>query len=138
MAYVQPHTVLSSIVIEGGVDSPYSDEYDSIHVDLELIRNEPDIRLNLLDVITRSFHELGVECLGSGDNKHPLAIEIRGEDIDKVVDLNLELEAGELLDEVYCRTYLTEFYGFAPRRFELTGILWIDGFAVVDQWKRER
>lgn len=28
MAYVQPHTVLSSIRIEGGVDSPYSDEDD--------------------------------------------------------------------------------------------------------------
>ena len=139
MVYVQPRTVLSSIRIEGSVDSPYSDEYDSMHVDLELIRNEPDIRLNLLDAITRTFRELGIECFGGcGDYKRRIAIEIRDEDIDKVVDLEIELEAGEILDEVYCRTYLTEFYGFAPRRFELTGILWIDGFAVVDQWKRER
>lgn len=137
MAYVQPRTTLSSIVIKGGVDSLYSDEYDSMNVDLELIRNEPDIRLNLLDAITRTFRELGIESFGGGDDKHPLSIEIRDEDIDKVVDLEIELEAGELLDEVYCRTYLTEFYGFAPRRFELTGLLWIDGFAVVDQWKRE-
>ena len=133
MVYVQPRTALSSIRIEGSVDSPYSDEYDSMHVGLELIRNEPDIRLNLLDAITRAFRELGIECFGGcGDCKRPIAVEIGDENVDKVVDLKIELEAGEILDEVYCRTYLTEFYGFAPRRFELTGILWIDGFAVVD------
>ena len=131
MTYVQPLPTLSSIVIKGDADSPYSDEHIFRHVDISLIMNDPDVRPNLLDAITRSFHELGIECLSSGDDKHPLAIEIRGEDIDKVVDLNLELEAGEILDEVYCRTYLTEFYGFAPRRFELTGMLWIDGFEVV-------
>lgn len=138
MTYIRPRPTLSSIVIKGGADSPSSDEYVFRHVDIDLIMNDPDVRSNLLDAITRSFHELGVECLSSGDNKHPLAIEIRDEDIDKVVDLNIELEAGEVLDEVYCREYLIEFYGFAPRRFELTGLLWIDGFAVVDQWKRER
>lgn len=131
MTYVQPLPTLSSIVIKGGTDSPYSDEHIFRHVDIDLIMNDPDVRPNLLDAIVRSFHGLGVECLSSGDNKHPLAIEIRGEDIDKVVDLNLELEAGEILDEAYCRTYLIEFYGFAPRRFELTGMLWIDGFEVV-------
>lgn len=138
MAYVRPRPTLSSIVIKGGADSPSSDEYVFMHVDLDLIMNDPDVRSNLLDAIARSFHELGIESFGGGDDKHPLSIEIRDEDIDKVVDLEIELEAGELLDEVYCRTYLTEFYGFAPRRFELTGLLWIDGFAVVDQWKRER
>lgn len=132
MAYVQPLPTLSSIVIKGGADSPHSDEYVFRHVDIDLIMNDPDVRPNLLDAIARSFYELGIERLGGGDNKHPLAIEIRDEDIDKVADLNIELEAGEILDEVYCRTYLTEFYGFAPRRFELTGILWIDGFEVVD------
>lgn len=131
MTYVQPRPTLSSIVIKGGTDSPCSDEYVFRHVDIDLIMNDPDVRPNLLDAISRAFRELGIECLGGGDNKHPLAIEIRGEDIDKVVDLNLELEAGEILDEVYCRTYLIEFYGFAPRRSELTGMLWVDGFEVV-------
>ena len=131
MAYVQPLPTLSSIVIKGGADSPHSDEYVFRHVDIDLIMNDPNVRPNLLDAIARSFYELGIECLSSGDNKHPLAIEIRGEDIDKVVDLSIELEAGEILDEVYCREYLIEFYGFAPRRFELTGMLWIDGFEVV-------
>lgn len=131
MVYVQPRPTLSSIVIKSGTDSPHSDESVFRHVDIDLIMNDPDVRPNLLDAIARSLHELGIECLDSGDNNHPLAIEIRDEDIDKVVDLNIELEAGEILDEVYCRTYLIEFYGFAPRRFELTGILWIDGFEVV-------
>lgn len=131
MTYIQPLPTLSSIVIKGGTDSPHSDESVFRHVDIDRIMNNPDARSNLLDAITRAFRELGVECLCGGDDKHPLAIEIRGEDIDKVVDLNLELEAGEILDEVYCRTYLIEFYGFAPRRFELTGMLWIDGFEVV-------
>ena len=132
MVYVQPRPTLSSIVIKSGTDSPHSDESVFRHVDIDLIMNDPDVRPNLLDAIAHSFHELGIECLDSGDNKHPLAIEIRDEDIDKVVDLNIELEAGEILDEIYCRTYLIEFYGFAPRRVELTGILWIDGFEVVD------
>ena len=131
MTYVQPRPTLSSIVIKGGADSPHSDESVFRHVDIDLIMNDPDVRPNLLDAISRAFRELEIECLSSGDNNHPLAIEIRDEDIDKVADLNLELEAGEILDEVYCRTYLTEFYGFAPRRFELAGMLWIDGFEVV-------
>ena len=132
MVYVQPHTTLSSMVIEGGVDSPYSDEYVSMNVDLELIRNEPDIRLNLLDAIARSFRELGIESFGGGDDKHPLSIEIRDEDVDKVVNLDIEIEAGEILDEDDCKMYLIEYDNFVPRRVKLTGILWIDGFEVVD------
>lgn len=131
MTYIQPLPTLSSIVIKSGTDSPHSDEYVFMHVDIDLIMKDPDIRPNLLDAITRSFHELGVEFLADSDYKPSFVIEIRDEDIDKVVDLNIELEAGEILDEVYCRTRLTEFYGFAPRRFELTGTLWIDGFEVV-------
>lgn len=132
MVYVQPRTVLSSIVIEGGDDSPYSDEYDSIHVDLELIRNEPDIRLNLLDVITRAFRELGIECFGGcGDYKRPIAVEIGDEDVDKVVNLNIEFEAGEILDEDDCKMYLIEYDNFVPRQVESSGIVWVDGFEVV-------
>ena len=133
MAYVQPLNVLSSIVIEGGVDSPYSDEYDSIHVDIELIRNEPDIRLNLLDAITRAFRKLGIECFGGcGDYKRPIAVEIGDEDVDKVVNLDIEFEAGEILDEDDCKMYLIEYDNFVPRRVKLTGILWVEGFEVVD------
>ena len=132
MVYVQPRTALSSIVIEGGYDSPYSDEYDSIHVDLELIRNEPDIRLNLLDAITRAFRELGIECFGGcGDYKRPIAVEIGDEDVDKVVNLDIEFEAGEILSEADCRMYLIEYDNFVPRRVKLTGILYVDGFEVV-------
>lgn len=133
MVYVQPRNVLSSIVIEGGVDSPYSDEYDSIHVDLELIRNEPDIRLNLLDAITRAFRKLGIECFGGcGDYKRPIAVEIGDEDVDKVVNLDIEFEAGEILDEDDCKMYLIEYDNFVPRRVKLTGILQVVGFEVVD------
>lgn len=132
MAYVQPRTTLSSILIEGSVDSPYSDEYVSMNVDIELIRNEPDIRLNLLDAITRSFRELGIESFGGGDDKHPLSIEIRDEDVDKVVNLDIEIEADEILDEDDCKMYLIEYDNFVPRLVKLTGILWIDGFEVVD------
>ena len=131
MVYVQPLPTLSSIVIKSGTDSPHSGESVFRHVDIDLIMNDPDIRTNLLDAIARSFHELGVECIADSDYKPSFVIEIRDEDIDKVVDLNIELGAGEILDEVYCREYLIEFYGFAPRRFELTGMLWIDGFEVV-------
>ena len=133
MAYVQPRTTLSSIVIEGSVDSPYSDEYDSIHVDIELIMNEPDVRLNLLDAITRAFRELGIECFGGcGDYKRPIAVEIGDEDVDKVVNLDIEFEAGEILSEADCRMYLIEYDNFVPRRVKLTGILYVDGFEVVD------
>ncbi len=133
MVYVQPRTVLSSIRIEGSDDFPYSDEYDSMHVDLELIRNEPDIRLNLLDAITRAFRELGIECFGGcGDYKRPIAVEIEDEDVDKVVNLDIEFEAGEILSEADCRMYLIEYDNFVPRRVKLTGILYVDGFEVVD------
>lgn len=133
MAYVQPRTVLSSIVIEGGVDSPYSDEYTSMHVDFNLIMNEPDVRLNLSDAIVRAFHELGIEHFVGGDYRHPLAVEIRDEDVDKVVDFEIEFEAGEILSEADCRMYLIEYYNFVPRLVKLTGIVWVDGFEVVEQ-----
>ena len=139
MAYVRPRPTLSSIVIKNGAD-PLLSGGDGVfmHIDIDLIMNDQDVRSNLLDAIARAFHELGIESFGGGDDKHPLSIEIRDEDIEKVVDLEIKLEAGELLDEVCCREYLIDYYGFAPRRFELIGFLWIDGFAVVDQWKRER
>ena len=133
MVYVQPRTTLSSILIEGSVDSPCSDEYASMNVDIELIRNEPDIRLNLLDAITRTFRELGIECFGGcGDYKRPIAVEIGDEDVDKVVNLDIEFEAGEILSEADCRMYMIEYDNFVPRRVKLTGILYVDGFEVVD------
>jgi hypothetical protein len=132
MVYVQPLPTLSSIVIKGGADSPHSDEYVFRHVDIDLIMNDPDVRSNLLDAITRAFHELGVECLGSGDNKHLLAIEIDDKDIDKFVNLNLEIEANALIDELSGRMYITEFYDFIPSIVRLSGSILIEGFEVVD------
>lgn len=131
MTYVQPLAAHSSIVIEGSVDSPYSDEYTSMHVDTNLIMNEPDVRLNLFDAIVRAFRELGIECLGGSDYRRSLVIEIEDEDVDKVVNLDIEFEAGEILSEADCRVYLIEYDNFVPRRVELTGMLWIDGFEVV-------
>ena len=131
MAYVQPKFLFSSLKVVGSTNFLDADEYAALGVDIDLIMNDPDVCPNLLDAITRAFRELGIECLADSDYKPSFVIEIRDEDIDKVVDLNIELEAGEILDEVYCREYIIEFYGFAPRRFELTGMLWIDGFEVV-------
>lgn len=132
MTYIQPLPTLSSIVIKGGADSPYSDEYVFRHVDIDLIMKDPDVRPNLLDAITRAFRELGIECLGGSDyHGRSIVVEIEDEDVDKVVNLDIEFEAVEILDEADCRNYLIEFYGFAIRRFKLTGMLWIDGFEVV-------
>lgn len=127
MAYVQPKFLFSSLRVVGSTNFLDADEYAALGVD-----SEPDVRLNLFDAIIRAFRELGIECLGGSDyHGRSIVVEIGDEDVDKVVNLDIEFEAVEILDEVYCRTYLIEFYGFAPRRFELTGILWIDGFEVV-------
>ena len=79
MAYVRPRPTLSSIVIKGGADSPHSDEYVFRHVDIDLIMNDPDVRPNLLDAITRAFRELGIECLG-GSDYHGRSIVVEIED----------------------------------------------------------
>lgn len=132
MAYVQPKFLFSSLRVVGSTNFLDADEYAALGVNSELVMSEPDVRLNLFDAIIRAFRELGIECLGGSDyHDRSIVVEIEDEDVDKVVNLDIEFEAVEILDEVYCRTYLTEFYGFAPRRFELTGMLWIDGFEVV-------
>lgn len=132
MAYVKPN-ILSSIMIEGGVDSPYSDEYATLNVDSELIMGEPDVRLNLFDAIVRAFRELGIECLCGSSYAPSLVIEIEDEDVDKVVNLDIEFEAIEIIDEADCRMYLIEYCDFVPRQVESSGIVWVDGFEVVDQ-----
>lgn len=132
MAYVKPN-ILSSIMIEGGVDSPYSDEYATLNVDSELIMGEPDVRLNLFDAIVRSFRELGIECLGGSGYEPSLVIEIEDEDVDKVVNLDIEFEAVEIFDETDCRMYLIEYCDFVPHQVESSGIVWVDGFEVINR-----
>ena len=133
MAYVQPKFLFSSIRVVGSTNFLDADEYAALGVDSELVMSEPDVRLNLFDAIIRTFRELGIECLGGSDyHDRSIVVEIEDEDVDKVVNLDIEFEAVEILDEVDCREYLIEYCSFVPRRFELTGMLWIDGFEVVD------
>ena len=133
MAYVQPKFLFSSLRVVGSTNFLDADEYAALGVNSELVMNEPDVRLNLFDAITRAFRELGIECLGGSDYKHSLVIEIEDEDVDKVVNLDIEFEAVEILDEADCRAYLIEYCDFAPRQVESSGIVWVDGFEIVDQ-----
>ena len=132
MAYVQPKFLFSSLRVVGSTNFLDADEYAALGVNSELVMSEPDVRLNLFDAIIRAFRELGIECLGGSDyHDRSIVVEIEDEDVDKVVNLDIEFEAVEILDEADCRAYLIEYCDFAPRRFELTGMLWIDGFEVV-------
>lgn len=133
MAYVRPKFLFSSLRIVGSTDSLYADEYAALDVNSELVMNEPDVRLNLFDAIIRAFRELGIECLGGSDyHDRSIVVEIEDEDVDKVVNLDIEFEAIEILDEADCRMYLIEYCDFVPRQVESSGIVWVDGFEVVD------
>lgn len=134
MAYVRPRPTLSSIVIKNGADPLlYGGDGVFMHIDIDLIMNDQDVRSNLLDAIVRAFRELGIECLGGSNYEPSLVIEIEDEDVDKVVNLDIEFEAVEILDEADCRMYLTEYWNFVPHRVESSGIVWVDGFEVVEQ-----
>lgn len=132
MAYVRPNSLFSSLRVVGSTDSLYSDEYADLDVNSELVMSELDVRLNLFDAVTRAFRELGIECLGGSDyHDRSIVVEIEDEDVDKVVNLDIEFEAVEILDEADCRAYLIEYCNFVPRQVESSGMLWIDGFEVV-------
>lgn len=133
MAYVRPGFLYSSLRVVGSVDSPYGDEFETFDVESAFIMSEPDVRLNLFDAIVRAFRELGIECLGGSSYAPSLVLEIEDGDVDKVVNLDIEFEAIEILDEADCRMYLIEYCDFAPRQVESSGIVWVDGFEVVDQ-----
>lgn len=133
MAYVRPSFLYSSLRVVGSGDSLYSDDCAVFDVESAFIMNEPNVRFNLFDAITRAFRELGIECLGSSDYTPSFVIEIEDEDVDKVVNLDIEFEAIEILDEADCRMCLIEYCDFVPRRVESSGIVWVDGFEVVDQ-----
>lgn len=133
MAYVRPGFLYSSLRVVGSVDSPDGDEFETFDIVSSFIMNEPEARFNLFDAIVRAFRELGIECLGGSNYAPSLVIEIEDEDVDKVVNLDIEFEAIEILDEADCRMYLIEYYNFVPRRVESSGIVWVDGFEVVDQ-----
>lgn len=134
MAYVQPKFLFSSLRIVGSTNFLDADEYAALGVDSELVMSELAVRLNLFDAIIRAFRELGIECLGGSDyHDRSIVIEIEDEDVDKVVNLDIEFEAVEILDEADCRAYLIEYCDFAPRQVESSGIVWVDGFEIIDQ-----
>lgn len=134
MAYVRPNSLFSSLRVVGSTDSLYSDEYADLDVNSELVMSEPDVRLNLFDAIIRALRELGIECLGGSDyHDRSIVVEIEDEDVDKVVNLDIEFEAVEILDEADCRAYLIEYCNFVPRRVESSGIVWVDGFEEISE-----
>lgn len=134
MAYVQPKFLFSSLRVVGSTNFLDADEYAALGVDSELVMSEPDVRLNLFDAIIRAFRELGIECLGGSDyHDRSIVVEIEDEDVDKVVNLDIEFEAVEILDEADCRAYLIEYCNFVPHQVESSGIVWVDGFEIVDQ-----
>lgn len=130
MAYVKPNIVSSSIVIEGG-DYILYDDGAALNVDREFIMDNEDLIFSLYVAINYALRDLGLDHHESY-NRHSLIYEIDDKDIDKFVNLNLEIEAHELIDELSARMYITEFYDFRPSLVELSGSILIDGFEVVD------
>ena len=107
MAYVKPNITFSSIVIDG------------------------DIIFSLYAAINYALRDLGLDHHESYKERS-LIYETDDKDVDKFVNLNLEIEANELLDELSARMYITEFYDFRPSLVKLSGSIRIDGFEVVN------
>ena len=130
MAYVKPNILFSSIVIDGGPSISY-DDGATLNVDREFIMDNEDLIFSLYAAINYVLRDLGLDHHESYKERS-LIYEIDDKDIDKFVNVNLEIEANELLDELSARMYITEFYDFAPSSIMLSGSLLIDGFEVVD------
>lgn len=131
MAYIQPRALFSSVVIDGGIRDSFSDEHAVIRVDREYAMREQDVLSYLLEAIAGAFMDAGVKKFRDY-YKRPLGIEIGDEDVDKVVDLNLEFEAADVLDEDWCEDRIVEHYNFFPRRVKVSGHFYIEGFEVID------
>lgn len=129
MAYIQPNIVSSSIVIDGGPRISYDDDA-ILNVDREFIMNNEDLIFSLYAAINYALRDLGLDHHES--YRHSLIYEIDDKDIDKFVNLNLEIEANALIDELSARMYITEFYDFRPSLVKLSGSIRIDGFEVVN------
>lgn len=130
MAYIQPNIVSSSIVIDGGPRISY-DDGAILNVDREFIMDNEDLIFSLYIAINYALRDLGLDHHESY-YRHSLIYEIDDKDIDKFVNLNLEIEANALIDELSARMYITEFYDFRPSLVKLSGSILIDGFEVVD------
>lgn len=130
MTYIQPNVLSSSIVIEGG-DYILYDDGAALEVDREFIMNNEDLIFSLYSAINYALRDLGLDHHESY-YRHSLIYEIDDKDIDKFVNLNLEIEANALIDELSGRMYITEFYDFIPSIVRLSGSILIEGFEVVD------
>ena len=130
MAYIQPNIVSSSIVIDGGPSISY-DDGAILNVDRDFIMDNEDLIFSLYVAINYALRYLGLDHHESY-YRHSLIYEIDDKDIDKFVNLNLEIEANALIDELSARMYITEFYDFRPSLVKLSGSILIDGFEVVN------
>jgi hypothetical protein len=130
MAYIQPNIVSSSIVIDGGPSISYDDGV-ILNVDREFIMDNEDLIFSLYIAINYALRDLGLDHHESY-YRHSLIYEIDDKDIDKFVNLNLEIDASALIDEPSARMYITEFYDFRPSLVKLSGSILIDGFEVVN------
>lgn len=130
MAYIQPNIVSSSIVIDGGPSISY-DDGAILNVDREFIMDNEDLIFSLYVAINYALRDLGLDHHESY-YRHSLIYEIDDRDIDKFVNLNLEIEANALIDELSARMYIIEFYDFRPSLVKLSGSILIDGFEVVN------
>ena len=130
MTYVKPNIVSSSIVIDGGPRISY-DDGAILNVDHEFIMDNEDLIFSLYVAINYALRDLGLDHHESY-YRHSLIYEIDDKDIDKFVNLNLEIEANALIDELSARMYITEFYDFRPSLVKLSGSILIDGFEVVN------
>ena len=130
MTYIQPNIVSSSIVIDGGPSISY-DDGAILNVDREFIMDNEDLIFSLYIAINYALRDLGLDHHESY-YRHSLIYEIDDKDIDEFVNLNLEIEANALIDELSARMYITEFYDFRPSLVKLSGGILIDGFEVVN------
>lgn len=130
MTYIQPNVLSSSIVIDGGPRISY-DDGAILNVDREFIMDNEDLIFSLYVAINYALRDLGLDHHESY-YRHSLIYEIDDKDIDKFVNLNLEIEANALIDELSARMYITEFYDFRPSLVKLSGSILIDGFEVVN------
>jgi len=130
MAYIQPNILSSSIVIDGGPRVSY-DDGAILNVDREFIMDNEDLIFSLYVAINYALRDLGLDHHESY-YRHSLIYEIGDKDIDKFVNLNLEIEANALIDELSARMYITEFYDFRPSLVKLSGSILIDGFEIVN------
>lgn len=129
MTYVKPNIVSSSIVIDGGTCVSYDDAI--LNVDREFILDNEDLIFSLYAAINYALRDLGLDHHESY-YRHSLIYEIDDKDINEFVNLNLEIDAHALIDELSARMYITEFYDFRPSLVKLSGSILIDGFDVVD------